>query len=159
MRTLATLALGAILIGSACGSAPPEQKVEAASSAALPLRVWWHLSSTTTTTAAPQPRSPAPSQPAAPVTVPMRPAAPRVSRSAGGGWDALKNCEAGGNYNTNTGNGFYGAYQFDRGTWNANNVAGGQWGSATPEQQDAAARHLYSQRGASPWPVCGRHLR
>ena len=77
-----------------------------------------------------------------------------------GGDDAfakLRFCEAGGNYNTNTGNGYYGAYQYDMRTW-------GNYGGyarpdlAPPEVQDAKARETQSRRGWSPWPSCARRL-
>lgn len=72
-------------------------------------------------------------------------------------WAALRNCESGGDYAINTGNGFYGAYQFNLQTW---------WGlgysglpsSASPAVQDQAALQLWEQRGAEPWPVCGAYL-
>jgi LysM repeat protein len=80
------------------------------------------------------------------------------AHSAGGGWAAVAQCESGGNYATNTGNGYYGAYQFDLRTWRS--VGGsGNPAAASPAEQDKRAQILYSQRGASPWPVCGRHLR
>ena len=58
---------------------------------------------------------------------------------------------------TNTGNGFYGAYQFDLQTWQS--VGGtGLPSDAPPAEQDARAKALYARRGAQPWPVCGRFL-
>ena len=66
----------------------------------------------------------------------------------------LRSCEGG--YGINTGNGYYGAYQFDQGTWNS--VSSAPYGSATPAQEDAAARALYVNRGWSPWPHCGASL-
>ncbi|MBK5306340.1 MAG: transglycosylase family protein [Frankiaceae bacterium] len=69
----------------------------------------------------------------------------------------LRQCESGGNYAINTGNGFYGAYQFDRGTWNGLGYAG-RADQAAPATQDAAAAKLQSQRGWSPWPACSRAL-
>lgn len=83
--------------------------------------------------------------------------AARRAAAAEGGWAALRRCESGGNYQTNTGNGFYGAYQFDLQTWQS--VGGtGLPSDAPPEEQDARARALYASRGAQPWPVCGRFL-
>ena len=74
-----------------------------------------------------------------------------------GGWAALRNCESHGNYATNTGNGFYGAYQFDLQTWRS--MGGSGLPSDAPAwEQDARARALFQQRGAQPWPVCGRFL-
>lgn len=69
----------------------------------------------------------------------------------------LRQCESGGNYAINTGNGFYGAYQFDRGTWNGLGYPG-RADQASPATQDAAAAKLQSQRGWSPWPACSRML-
>lgn len=73
-------------------------------------------------------------------------------------WDAIAKCESGNNWHINTGNGYYGGLQFDRGTWTGN--GGGQYASradlATREQQIAIAEVLYSHRGLSPWPVCGK---
>lgn len=69
----------------------------------------------------------------------------------------LRVCESGNNYRINTGNGFYGAYQFDRQTWNGLGFAG-RADQASPATQDAAAAKLQSQRGWSPWPACSRKL-
>ncbi|HST65960.1 MAG TPA: transglycosylase family protein, partial [Mycobacteriales bacterium] len=57
----------------------------------------------------------------------------------------------------NTGNGYYGAYQFDAGTWRA------YGGKRLPHQnskaeQDRIAKRLYADRGWSPWPACSRKL-
>jgi len=99
------------------------------------------------------------------------PAPAPVSSSGGGGgtpppnnsgldWDAVANCESGGNWHINTGNGFYGGLQFDYGTWLSN--GGGAYADradlATREQQIAVANRLYAARGSSPWPVCGQYL-
>lgn len=66
----------------------------------------------------------------------------------------LRACESGGNYATNTGNGFYGAYQFDLGTW-ASVGGSGLPSSAAPAEQDYRAAVLWRARGSAPWPVCG----
>ena len=73
-------------------------------------------------------------------------------------WEALRQCEASGNYLVNTGNGYYGAYQFDQSTWESVGGSGRpHW--AEPVVQDARARLLFARRGWQPWPICGRHLR
>ncbi len=73
-------------------------------------------------------------------------------------WAALRQCESSGNYLVNTGNGYYGAYQFDQTTWETVDGSGRpHW--AEPVVQDARARLLYARRGWQPWPICGRHLR
>ena len=66
----------------------------------------------------------------------------------------LRMCESGGNYATNTGNGYYGAYQFDLSTW-ASVGGSGYPHTASPAEQDYRAAGLYRARGSSPWPVCG----
>lgn len=69
----------------------------------------------------------------------------------------LRSCEGG--YNSwNPAGPYYGAYQFDQRTWNSSAPAGAPYGSATPAQQDQAARNLYVRRGWSPWPNCGAGL-
>jgi hypothetical protein len=74
-----------------------------------------------------------------------------------GAWQALRVCESHDDYTTDTGNGFYGAYQFTLSTWRS--VGGsGNPAQAQPGEQDARARALYARSGAGPWPVCGRHL-
>ena len=68
---------------------------------------------------------------------------------------AIAACESGGNPATDTGNGFYGKYQFDLATWQA--VGGtGNPAQASEAEQDRRATMLYARAGASPWPVCGR---
>lgn len=63
----------------------------------------------------------------------------------------LRSCE--GSYTSNTGNGYYGAYQFDISTWA--NYGGYRIPSdAPPAVQDEAAWRLYQRRGWQPWPSC-----
>ena len=69
----------------------------------------------------------------------------------------LRVCESGGDYAINTGNGFYGAYQFDAGTWRGLGYSGLAH-QASPADQDAAAATLQSQRGWGPWPGCAAKL-
>ncbi|TAM88597.1 MAG: resuscitation-promoting factor [Jatrophihabitans sp.] len=80
--------------------------------------------------------------------------------ASGLNWDAVAQCESGGNWHINTGNGYYGGLQFSASTWLAN--GGGQYAPradlATREQQIAVATTLYDARGSSPWPVCGSRL-
>jgi uncharacterized protein YabE (DUF348 family) len=89
--------------------------------------------------------------------------APRRSApSAGPGvWDALAKCEAGGNWATNSGNGYYGGLQFDRRTWLA---YGGDDYAPLPHQagrdeQIAVATKVRDDRGGyGSWPACARKL-
>ena len=68
---------------------------------------------------------------------------------------AIAACESGGNPSTDTGNGFYGKYQFTQETWQA--VGGTGNPAAAPEaEQDRRAAQLYATAGPSQWPVCGR---
>jgi LysM repeat protein len=79
-----------------------------------------------------------------------RPAA-NYSAGAGGLFARIRSRESGGNYAENTGNGYYGAYQFNLGTWRS--VGGsGLPSDASPAEQDMRAQMLYNQRGCSPWP-------
>ena len=68
-------------------------------------------------------------------------------------WASLRQCEAGGNYSTNTGNGFYGAYQFTLSTWQGHGGTGLPH-EATPDVQDEIALRLWQARGFQPWPAC-----
>jgi len=68
---------------------------------------------------------------------------------------AIAVCESGGNPSANTGNGFYGKYQFTMSTWAS--VGGrGNPAAASEAEQDRRAAMLYARAGSSPWPVCGR---
>ncbi|MDP3713380.1 MAG: transglycosylase family protein [Mycobacteriales bacterium] len=69
----------------------------------------------------------------------------------------LRVCESGGNYAINTGNGYYGAYQFDRRTWQGLGYSGtaNQHPAAV---QDEGARRLQAARGWQPWPACSKKL-
>jgi hypothetical protein len=69
----------------------------------------------------------------------------------------LRRCESGGNYQRNSGNGYYGAYQFALQTW----LGLGETGlpsDAPPAVQDAAAYLLYKRDGWHPWPACSAVL-
>jgi hypothetical protein len=79
------------------------------------------------------------------------------SSASGGVWAALRQCESGGNYSTNTGNGYGGAYQFSQSTWSSVGMSGSP-SSASPAQQDAAAQKLQAQSGWGPWPACSAKL-
>lgn len=82
-------------------------------------------------------------------------ARPKVVYGANTGdvWYQLRMCESGNNYATNTGNGYYGAYQYDLRTW-ANYGGYSRPDLAPPAVQDAKARETHAQRGWSPWPSC-----
>ena len=75
-------------------------------------------------------------------------------------WDRLAQCEAGGNWGINTGNGFQGGLQFSPSTWNAH---GGQQYAATAnqasrEEQIAVAEKVLDSQGWGAWPSCSSSL-
>jgi resuscitation-promoting factor RpfE len=70
-------------------------------------------------------------------------------------WDAIAQCESGGNWSINTGNGFSGGLQFTPSTWRANGGSGSAQGASREEQIRVAENVLHSQ-GIGAWPVCGR---
>ncbi|MDO4910391.1 MAG: transglycosylase family protein [Corynebacterium sp.] len=102
--------------------------------------------------------------PATPATIrrgtKVAPAAAVASVASGSVWDALAQCEAGGNWSINTGNGYYGGLQFNPGTWLA--YGGGQYAStanqATREQQIAIAEKVQAAQGWGAWPSCTSKL-
>ena len=70
---------------------------------------------------------------------------------------ALRWCESRGQYGINTGNGYYGAYQFNLETWLGIGMAG-RPDLASRAVQDAAVRKLFARRGWQPWPACSKAL-
>ncbi|MDX2933124.1 transglycosylase family protein [Streptomyces ipomoeae] len=75
-------------------------------------------------------------------------------------WDAVAQCESGGNWSINTGNGYYGGLQFSASTWAA--YGGTQYAStadqATKAQQIEIAEKVLAGQGKGAWPVCGTGL-
>jgi uncharacterized protein YabE (DUF348 family) len=72
-------------------------------------------------------------------------------------WDALAQCEAGGNWAINTGNGYYGGLQFNLGTWRANGGTGMPH-QASREEQIAVGQRVQASQGWGAWPGCTRKL-
>ena len=70
---------------------------------------------------------------------------------------ALRECESGNNYQENTGNGYYGAYQFSESTWLGLGF-GGYPNQALPSTQDQAAQTLLARSGWGQWPACSAML-
>src|SRR3954470_9297901 len=81
--------------------------------------------------------------------------APAASAASADDFARLRMCESGGNYHTNTGNGYYGAYQFSLSTWRSLGYSG-RPSDATPEVQDQAAAQLQARSGWGQWPACSR---
>jgi Transglycosylase-like domain len=75
-------------------------------------------------------------------------------------WDALAACEAGGNWDADTGNGYAGGLQFAPGTWLG--FGGGSYArsaaAATREEQIAVAQMVLAAQGWRAWPACSRLL-
>ena len=69
-------------------------------------------------------------------------------------WDAVAQCESGGNWHANTGNGEYGGLQFKPGTW-ARYGGVGNPADASREQQIAVANRVLEDQGIDAWPKCG----
>ncbi|HEX3841419.1 MAG TPA: transglycosylase family protein [Acidimicrobiales bacterium] len=105
-----------------------------------------------TTTTAPPPTTTTTAAPTPPATTP---AASYVSAS--GNWAALRECESGNNYSENSGNGYYGAYQFSEQTWQGLGYSGLP-SDAAPSVQDQAAQQLQAQSGWGQWPACSAEL-
>jgi len=68
--------------------------------------------------------------------------------------ERIAQCESGGDPTTDTGNGYYGKYQFSRTTWRRMGGTGNP-AQASEAEQDQRAAALYAQEGTAPWPVCG----
>lgn len=88
-------------------------------------------------------------------------AAPRSAMPAFGTvWDKLAVCESTSNWHANTGNGYFGGVQFDRGTWLRH--GGGAYAPradlATREQQILIAQRTLVVQGWQAWPACSRRL-
>lgn len=72
-------------------------------------------------------------------------------------WDALAQCESGGNWSINTGNGFSGGLQFTSSTWAAYGGTGSP-ADASREQQIAVAERVQASQGWGAWPSCASQL-
>ncbi|HET6986942.1 MAG TPA: transglycosylase family protein, partial [Kribbella sp.] len=74
-------------------------------------------------------------------------------------WDRIAECESGGNWSINSGNGYYGGLQFDHGTWAAygGTAYAENANGASKAQQIAIAEKVKADRGGyGAWPVCGK---
>ncbi len=83
--------------------------------------------------------------------------APAPSGGGSGVWDQLAQCESGGNWSINTGNGYYGGLQFNLGTWQAMGGSGLPSDNSRSAQIAVAERVLASQ-GWGAWPSCASQL-
>ncbi|AKJ12671.1 transglycosylase [Streptomyces incarnatus] len=87
-------------------------------------------------------------------------AAGNASAATASQWDAVAQCESGGNWSINTGNGFYGGLQFTNSTWAAygGTAYAARADLATKAQQIAVAEKVFAGQGKGAWPVCGTGL-
>jgi hypothetical protein len=127
------------------------------------LRTTTTLPPTTTTTAPPTTTTTAPPTTTTEAPPPTETPAPP---SSGGGfgdpadyatWDALANCESGGNWSINTGNGYYGGLQFSAGTW-ASVGGSGLPHEHSRETQIHFGQVLQARSGWGQWPHCSAEL-
>jgi nucleoid-associated protein YgaU len=72
-------------------------------------------------------------------------------------WDSLAQCESGGNWATNTGNGYAGGLQFSASTWAAHGGTGSP-ANASRAQQIAVAEKVQARQGWGAWPACAAKL-
>lgn len=86
--------------------------------------------------------------------------APAATAAPDSDWDALAQCESGGDWHINTGNGYHGGLQFNAGTWTAH--GGGEFAptadQATREQQIVVAERVLASQGWGAWPACSASL-
>ena len=86
--------------------------------------------------------------------------APAANAASDSTWDRLAQCESGGNWSINTGNGYYGGLQFSPRTWTA--FGGGEFAryayQASREQQIVVAERVLARQGWNAWPSCSRKL-
>src|SRR5699024_11921728 len=86
--------------------------------------------------------------------------APAASAAPDSDWDRLADCESGGNWSINTGNGYHGGLQFSASTWQAH--GGGEFAptadQATRVEQIVVAEHTIDSQDCGEWPTCSSML-
>jgi LysM repeat protein len=85
-------------------------------------------------------------------------AVPAAQAATDSTWDRVAQCESGGRWDINTGNGYHGGLQFSPRTWSA--FGGGEFAPvayrASREQQIVVAERVLAEQGWNAWPVCSR---
>jgi hypothetical protein len=83
---------------------------------------------------------------------------PAANAAADSTWDKVAQCESGGRWDINTGNGFQGGLQFTPSTWRG--FGGAQFApaanQATRAEQIVVAERVLAQQGWGAWPVCSK---
>ncbi len=93
-------------------------------------------------------------------STPKASSAPKESAAASSNssvWDALAQCESGGNWSINSGNGYYGGLQFSLQTWRAYGGTGMPH-EASKAEQIAVAEKIKAGQGWGAWPACSSKL-
>ena len=136
-------------VTSRAAGAAPSGSVEALAGTALPTPATAPMEATLVGVPTPAPAAAVPP-----------PAAPPVTYSGTSVWDDLAECESGGNWAINTGNGYYGGLQFSYATWHG--YGGAEFADyphqASREEQITVAERLRAERGYAPWPACSAEL-
>ena len=87
-------------------------------------------------------------------------AAPAANAAPPSAWDQVAQCESGGDWHINTGNGYYGGLQFAAQTWSG--YGGGEFAAtadqATREQQIKIGERVLAGQGPGAWPNRGGPL-
>lgn len=83
-----------------------------------------------------------------------------ASAATGSQWDSVAQCESGGNWSINTGNGFYGGLQITQSTWSGNggDAYAARADLASKSAQVAVGEKILASQGKGAWPVCGKGL-
>jgi uncharacterized protein YabE (DUF348 family) len=92
------------------------------------------------------------------VTVGTKPQDTSNFASGNSVWDAIAQCEAGGNWAINTGNGYYGGLQFSLGTWHSYGGSGYPNNNSREEQIRIAEKVRAATGGYGSWPACSQSL-
>jgi len=93
---------------------------------------------------------------AAAASVVLTPAAAHAASDTA--WDKVAQCESGGNWADDTGNGYYGGLQFSASTWHS--FGGDRYAALANEasrgEQIDVANNVLAAQGWGAWPVCSR---
>jgi resuscitation-promoting factor RpfB len=93
-----------------------------------------------------------------PAPEPVQEPTPIDTSVDGGVWDQLAECESGGNWSINTGNGYYGGLQFSLDTWQAYGGSGYPHENSKAEQIRIATKVRDARGGYGDWPACAAKL-
>ena len=87
--------------------------------------------------------------------IPWATSVPPAPAATARAWDRLADCESGGNWHINTGNGHYGGLQFSMGTWQSYGGSGRPDQNSRSQQIAIAEKVRAAEGGSGAWPVCG----